>query len=235
VPTKRDHLARAVRHRHLGALRDDDPNPPVAHVGDCRAEALLPPALTPSMLQPLPPRGESRAVHVGTAAGSPAAAPERVGTEVPRHPDTALGGNEVSQLTPARPVDTSRLRRRHPRPLVPRPQPSDVATRRPRPGRKTRRLPPVFPQAAPTTAKLRTSELPTRRPRLDHGRSRDPPANTSRACASKVNRTSPSVLLGTSSRQPISSDPSRPTASTSPPTRPAPWIRASSPYPNHAC
>lgn len=185
MPTKRDQLARAVRHRHLGALRDDDPNPPVAHVGDRGAEALLPPALTPSMPQPLPPRGESRAVHSGTAAGSPAAAPERVGTEIPRHPDTALGGNEVSQLTPARLVDTSRLRRRHPRPLVPRPQPSDVATRRPRPGRKTRRLLPVFPQAAPTTAKLRTSELPTRCPRLDHGRSRAPPASTSRACASK--------------------------------------------------
>lgn len=53
-------------------------------------------------------------MHVGTATGSPAAAPERVGTEIPRHPDTALGGDEHSQpIIPARPVDTQPLRRRH--------------------------------------------------------------------------------------------------------------------------
>lgn len=116
VPTKRDHLARAVRHRDLGALREHDPKLPVAHACDRRAEALQTTCAHVEHAPAAPPEGGSRAVHVGTATGSPAAAPERIGTEVPRHPDTALGGDEHSQPIPARPVDTSPLRRRHHRP-----------------------------------------------------------------------------------------------------------------------
>jgi hypothetical protein len=118
--------SRMVRHRHLGALRDHDPNPPVAHTGD-------PPGPKPQQTTnahaehapAAPPEGGSRAVHVGTATGSPAAAPERLGTEAPRHPDTALGSDEVSQLAPARPVATSPS----PPPSPPNPRPTAPAPR----------------------------------------------------------------------------------------------------------
>jgi hypothetical protein len=178
------------------------------------------------------PRRGSRTVHVGTVAGSPAAAPERLGAEAPRPPSTTLGGDGSNRPIPARPVATSRHHRRPPDPRH-WPQPSDVPTGRPRPGRKTRRLPPVSPQAAPTTASLRTSE-PTRAAlRPEHGRSRDPsPAPRERVQV--TDRTSPPVPLGTSSRQPISADPAEPTAPTSPPARSAPRNHASSRFPNHA-
>jgi hypothetical protein len=167
-------------------------------------------------------------VHVGTAAGSPAAAPERLGAEAPRPPSTTLGGDGSNRPIPARPVATSRHRRRPPAPLR-RPQPSDVPTGRPRPGRKTRRLPPVSPQTAPTTASLRTSE-PTRAVlRPEHGRSRDP-SSAPHERVQVTDRTSPPVPLGTSSRQPISADPAEPTAPTSPPARSAPRNHASSQF-----
>lgn len=177
-------------------------------------------------------RRGSRTVHVGTVAGSPAAAPERLGAEAPRPPSTTLGGDGSNRPLPARPVATSRHHRRPPAPRR-RPQPSDVPTGRPRPGRKTRRLPPVSPQVTPTTASLRTSE-PTRAAlRPEHDRSRDPsPAPRERVQV--TDRTSPSVPLGTSSRQPISADPAEPTAPTSPPARSAPRNHASSRFPNHA-
>ena len=48
-------------------------------------------------------------MHIGTAAGSPAAAPERLGTEVPRHPNTVLGGDEASRLTHPHDPSTRRV------------------------------------------------------------------------------------------------------------------------------
>jgi hypothetical protein len=209
----------AVRHRpgptRRSRKRSSSRSPSTTHARFERARAA-------------PPEGGNRTVHVGTAAGSPAAAPERLGAEAPRPPSTTLGGDGSNRPIPARPVATSRHRRRPPAPLR-RPQPSDVPTGRPRPGRKTRRLPPVSPQTAPTTASLRTSE-PTRAVlRPEHGRSRDP-SSAPHERVQVTDRTSPPVPLGTSSRQPISADPAEPTAPTSPPARSAPRNHASSQF-----
>lgn len=213
-----------------------DPNLPVAHAGDRRAEALQTTCAHVEHAPAAPPEGGSHAVHVGTAAGSPAAAPEHVGTEVPRHPNTVLGGDEASQLT--HPHDPSTRRIFVAVPSTPRP--TALATRCCHQTPATRSEDPTAATCVPTNSAdhgnashhRAAHAVSTFGPRPKPRPSRERLANM---CEKLVNRTSPPVLLGTSSRQPISSDPSSPTASTSPPTRPAPWIRASSPYPNHAC
>jgi hypothetical protein len=144
------------------------------------------------------------AVRFGTATGAPAAAPERRETEVPRHPSAALGGGEHSQRHPHDPPT---------RPLAaavttapsPRPRPPDVATERSRSGSR----PDGCPLCHHRRRRPRRSSAPMNDPRDACVRTTAEAATralTPRECA-RANRTPPPVLLGTSSRQPISSDP----------------------------
>jgi hypothetical protein len=92
----------------------------------------------------------------------------------------------------------------------------------------------VSPQDAPTTAKRHTTE-PARaavRVRITT-EAVTPSACTPRACASLTGNSSTGAPRHVVSPSPLIRS-SEPPGSTSPPTRPAPRIRASSPFPNHA-
>lgn len=142
------------------------------------------------------------------ASERPAAASEPVGTEVPSDPSAASGGDEAP---PSRYTHATRRCSATPLPTTgPSPHdpghPMSPPDDRDRVGRPDGCLPCCHERRRPR-CHLAPPSLPTRRPRSDPGRSRDPPASTSRACASEQPDVIPPVPLGTSSRQPTSSDP----------------------------
>lgn len=173
-------------------------------------------------------------MHVGVGCGASAAERRRCETEASRHPTPGLGNRRPyptvdphDSLVFRPPLPTPPAPQGHdPRSTVLPPNPRDRVP-------KNRWLPPVLPQATPTTVCTAPASLPARCPLSERDRSRDPRACSPRACASLTGH----IRRRSSARRlvkPISSESSEPAMPTLPPTRTAPRIHASSPSPNHA-
>lgn len=225
---------------HLCTVRDTRTGSRDEDLPDARANGCWTPEgpstvhARPEHAPALAPRG-SRTVRVGIGLGRPEGLREQRGAEALRRPTRDLGSRrevgpdqrparpEVNAAPPSSPTGPPLL---DPGSSVSPPNPRDRAQE------CLRAAPCVATGSADRGTALDHRACPRGGPRSGHGQGRDPPADTPRARASQ---TGPCFRRCSSARRLAKPNirSSEPIAPTSPPTRPAPRIRASSPSPNH--